>query len=218
MVIDLSTSEEEKKSYVMNLELSEDCSEYIVTYADGHKANFPFSIHNFNAEIYRMISRFKEKKREYTDVATKMLTGSLIKEVKTTIVSLIGLVLTASIPMPNVMRIIIIALMVLYNLFIIIGHRATVKMIGTTLEMLEAEEYCFDMLDKFKVEVTDPHNGSKEEWFLMNPTNMVPPMLMMLFSKALTPEIRKEEGDKLTEMFKEAYESKLGGEDKMLKR
>ena len=63
-MIDLTLKKEDKDSYITNVRLNEDHT-YTVTYASGREETSPFSIHNYQVELYRMENSFKEHGDEY---------------------------------------------------------------------------------------------------------------------------------------------------------
>ena len=203
-MIDLSSSEKEKESYVTGVELNDDCTEYITTYADGHTEKHPFSIHNYNVEIYRMINQFNSRKNQKIELLLEKLVKLVGKKVKTMILSLIGVVFTVAVPLANIYKLITILLIVLYNIKLELENRKKISEIGDSLAELKSTEMCIELLEKFKVDVTDPRTGRQEEWFLIDPSifnGKMDPIVMALMSTAMTPEVKEAEGQRISALL-----------------
>ena len=211
-MIDLSTSEKEKEYYVTGVEVSENGEEYILTYADGHKETRPFTIHNYNAEIYRMRDAFYSKKDSYLESLGRLKIKYQLKKVRIILLSLLGVVFTTSIELPLVAKIITYVLILLLTLVRLLHNRFTSTMIDIHILGITNTEEFISLMDKLKVDVVDPHNGGKEEWFLYN-LNDVGPFtnvnLLGFIAAAMPEEIKKAEGERLSELFKEEYEKSL---------
>ncbi|MBQ4030758.1 MAG: hypothetical protein II625_03275 [Bacilli bacterium] len=214
-MIDLSTTEEEKGRYVTAVHLKEDSSNYVVTYADGHEEEHPFTIHNFNAEIYRMRDQFFAKKDRYMETLTRLCVKSVGKEVKTLLLSLIGIVFTVSIPLPVVLKIITVLLIILFDIFKILSSKVERGLLIIQMLGIENTEKYIEMMDKFKIDVTNPHNGEKEEWFMYSLNEVGPETnvdLLRFIAEKMPEQMKQEEGGRLSEHFKEIYERQLAEE------
>ncbi len=200
-MIDLSSSEKEKESYVTGVELNDDCTEFITTYADGHTEKHPFSIHNYNVEIYRMVNQFNSRKNQKIELLLEKLVKLVGKKVKTMILSLIGVVFTVAVPLAGIYKIIAILLIVLYNIKLELENRKKIGEINESLSKLRNTQMCIELLENFKVDVTDPRTGRQEEWFLIDPSifdGKVNPFAMVAMSSAMTPEVKEIEGQRIS--------------------
>ena len=211
-MMDLSTSENEKKCWVTAVKLKEDSSNYIVTYADGHEEERPFTIHNYNAEIYRMREQFFAKKDRYMETLTRLCVKSVGKEVKTILLSLIGIVFTVSIPLPTVLKVITILLFILFDVFKILSGKLERGIMGIQMLGIENTERYIKMMDKFKIDVTNPHNGETEEWFMYSLNEVGPETnvnLLGFIAEMMPDKMKQEESERLSQYFKELYEREL---------
>ena len=58
-MVDLTLNKEDKDTYIIDLILNED-NTYTVTYASGRVETYPFSIHNYQVELFRMEEQVKK--------------------------------------------------------------------------------------------------------------------------------------------------------------
>lgn len=57
-MLDLTQNEEEKDFYIVDAFMNNDGT-YTIKYANGNEETYPFSIHNFQVELYRMEEQFE---------------------------------------------------------------------------------------------------------------------------------------------------------------
>lgn len=208
--MDISTSLEDKKYYVVDVSLADDTDEYIVTYADGHQVKLPFTVHNFNAEIYRMRSQFLESKDKYVEAISALAAKTVNDEIKTLLFSLVGVVLTTNMDLPVVMKTILILTVVLLAIRRSLNNYSRLYLVGNSMEAVEKTEEFIEIMDRFKIEVVDPLTNKKEDWFWYNLSKIEPKTnvnALKLLSLAFTPEIKEEEGEKISKLLLERHES-----------
>ena len=56
-MFDLTLNNEDKDLYIVDAFMNDDGT-YTVKYASGREENYPFNIHNFQVELYRMEDQF----------------------------------------------------------------------------------------------------------------------------------------------------------------
>ena len=69
-MFDLTLKEEEKDSYIVDVVMNDDGT-YTVSFASGRKETYPFNIHNFQVELYRMEEQFLKFMDTFDDVLTR---------------------------------------------------------------------------------------------------------------------------------------------------
>ena len=65
-MIDLTVKDSDKDYYIVDMEILDDGT-YIVRYASGREEVFPFSIHNFKADLFRMERQYVEYGDNYLE-------------------------------------------------------------------------------------------------------------------------------------------------------
>ena len=63
-MFDFTLNKEDKDSYIVDVRLNEN-ETYTVTYASGREETNPFTIHNYQVELFRMEGQFNEYNEEY---------------------------------------------------------------------------------------------------------------------------------------------------------
>ena len=65
-MIDLTLKKEDKDNFIVNVRLNDDGT-YTVTYASGREVTSPFTVHNYQVELFRMERAFNDKEKEYLE-------------------------------------------------------------------------------------------------------------------------------------------------------
>ena len=219
-MMDISMGKDEKAYYITNVKMKDDGEHFIVFYADGHTVEHEFSAHNFNVYIYRMKHQILDNRWTYVATQNFIASMAVVKEFRTLMLSITGLFITSSIPMPAVLKAIITIIVVLYN----VGY--TFKRI---LEILDAYiklgkykslEDFVNIMEDFRIDIIDPVTGHEEDWYLVNIGDIEPDTNienLKLKAMTLTPEIKKEEGKRISELIKERFPKRLTKSPKPVK-
>ena len=200
-MIDLTLKKEDKDSYITNVRLNEDHT-YTVTYASGREETSPFSIHNYQVELYRMENSFKEHGDEY--VKRIWNNGPMRAYILGLLLVADGLYLSTIIKNgANVFNIIFLGLMLLQQVPRFIEFFVGLKKYLLAKKKVELYKTYLENKSQFSVPVKDS-NGRDEEWYLVDLANIdqfenVKELNDYLLT--LTPGIKEEQGISLTKKF-----------------
>ena len=211
-MMDLSMGKDEKEFYVVNVKLKEDCKSFVVFFADGHTEEHPFLVHNYNVYIYRMKRQLLDKRESFEDTLKFVASMEVVKEFKTLLYSLAGIILTTNIDMHVALKTIIICLIGIYNAKKAIERLVELLLIKyKLLECAKTAEFV-KIMEDFRIDATDPITGREEDWYLFNigdidiNSNIG---ALKLFSMGFSDEFKKEESKRISELFKEKHEMSL---------
>jgi hypothetical protein len=200
-MMDVSLGKQEKEMYIVDVRLNEAGKSYIVTYADGRQEEQDFSVHNFCAYQYRMKQQFLDNKGKFVDTMEYMKCQEIIKEFKTILYSSAALMFMSTIPIPQVLNIIIISLLGIYNAGCAIARLFRIWLYRKLRQGADNVEQFVREMEHFTIEVTDPNTGKKEDWYYYNISDAnpytVPEMLKYLHS-IFTDEYKEAEGKRIS--------------------
>ena len=200
-IIQKALKKEDKDSYITNVRLNEDHT-YTVTYASGREETSPFSIHNYQVELYRMENSFKEHGDEY--VKRIWNNGPMRAYILGLLLVADGLYLSTIIKNgANVFNIIFLGLMLLQQVPRFIEFFVGLKKYLLAKKKVELYKTYLENKSQFSVPVKDS-NGRDEEWYLVDLANIdqfenVKELNDYLLT--LTPGIKEEQGISLTKKF-----------------
>ncbi len=211
-MMDLSFGKDEKAYYIVNVKLNEDGKNFTVFYADGHTEEHPFLVHNYSVYIYRMKHQFLDNREKYEDTLKFVASMAIVKEAKMLLYSITGLMLMTNVNIPNALKIIMIVLLVLYNLGYALGKAVELLLIKTKLiEFAKTAEFV-QMMENFRIDVIDPITGKEEDWYLFNIGDVDINSdigILKVISMGINDEFKKEEGKRISSLFKDNYEKQL---------
>lgn len=200
-MIDLTLKKEDKDSYITTLRLNEDHT-YTVTYASGREETCPFSIHNYQVELYRMENSLKEHGDEY--VKRIWNNGSMRAYILGLLLVADGLYISTIVKNgANVFNIIFLGLMILQQVPRFIEFFVGLRKHLLAKKKVELYKTYLENKDQFKIPVKD-HNGRDEDWYLVDLGNIdqfddVKALNEYLLS--LTPSVKEEQGISLIKKF-----------------
>ena len=211
---------DEKEYFVVNVKLNEDGKTFVVFYADGHQEEHPFLVHNYNVYIYRMKHQFLDNREKFDDTLKFVRSMKIVEEFKTLLVSLAALIFTTNVPIPNSLKIIIISLIALHNIRRVLEILAELLLIKIKLiESAKTAEFV-NIMENFRIDVTDPITGREEDWYLFNigdvdiNSNIE---ILKLFSLGMSDEFKKKESERITSLLKDKHELNLVKKPKEVK-
>lgn len=200
-MIDLTLKKEDKDSYITNLRLNEEHT-YTVTYASGREETCPFSIHNYQVELYRMENSLKEYGDEY--VKRIWNNGPMRAYILGLLLVADGLYISTIVKNgANVFNIIFLGLIILQQVPRFIEFFVGLRKHLLAKKKVELYKIYLENKDQFKIPVKD-YNGRDEDWYLVDLGNIdqfddVKALNDYLLS--LTPSVKEEKGISLTKKF-----------------
>ena len=211
-MMDISMGKDEKPYYITNVKMKDDGENFIVFYADGHTEEQEFTAHNYNVYIYRMKHQVLDNRWTYIATQNFVASMAIVKAARTFLYSMAGLVLTSNIPMPTVLRVIIVALVMLYNAGYSFKRLLEVLDAHIKLGKYKSLEDFVNMMEDFRIDIVDPVTGHEEDWYLVNIGDIEPSTnieALKKYSAHITPDFKKKESQRINELIKEKYPKRL---------
>ncbi len=211
-MMDISMGKDEKAYYITNVKMKDDGENFIVFYADGHTEEHEFTIHNYNVYIYRMKHQILDNRWSYKSVQQFVISLSVAKELKTLMLSITGLVLASGLPIPNLIKIIMIILVTLYNIGYSFKQLIAIVQAYIKLGMFNSLDEFVNIMEELRIDVKDPITGWDEDWYLINIGDIRPDTNIEAIkqkAKLLTTDDKKNESQKINQMIKEKFAKRL---------
>ena len=201
-MIDFTLNKEDKDSYIVDVRLNED-ETYTVIYASGREETNPFSIHNYQVELFRMERQFNEYNEEYVrriwnngPIRAYLIAMMLIADA-----FYINYICDVG---ANVVNILLLSLMVLQQIPRIIDFfNGLIKYVRAKKKVELYKEYLANK-NQFSVPVEDKL-GRKEDWYLIDLANIdqfEDVKGLNDYALTLTSEVKEEQGISFTKKFK----------------
>lgn len=166
-MIDLTLNEKDRDSFITNLYLKENSDKYIVKYASGRLEEQLFSVHNFNASLYRMEEQFLQFRDEYVRNNLRIQGKLEAKKLIEALVAILGVFVTINVPMPEIIQGIIIGILALYSILYQLEATSMVNYGRATNNIVKLASKFLEMKENFKIKITDPKTGNEEDWYLV---------------------------------------------------
>lgn len=142
-MLDLSYDENDAKTYIVNIEHIED--KLVITYADEHKEEYPFSSHNLHYYRISMINNAKEHINPILNNYTKETLKTVIKKYASIILSIASLYFLYNLDIHIIIKIILTILIALGELRYFVIKMIYEMFLGMDIpELLATEEYLKD--------------------------------------------------------------------------
>ena len=201
-MFDFTLNKEDKDSYIVDVRLNED-ETYTVIYASGRQETNPFSIHNYQVELFRMERQFNEYNEEYVrriwnngPIRAYLIAMMLIADA-----FYINYICDVG---ANVVNILLLSLMVLQQIPRIIDFfNGLIKYVRAKKKVELYKEYLANK-NQFSVPVEDKL-GRKEDWYLIDLANIdqfEDVKGLNDYALTLTSEVKEEQGISFTKKFK----------------
>lgn len=209
-MIDLTVKDSDKDYYIVDMEILDDGT-YIVRYASGREEVFPFSIHNFKADLFRMERQYVEYgdnylEREFPNIKIR---GILLSTILFLNVSYIYLMVTDTIDTFMIFMFIY----MFYSLVVRgIPYLGELKKYITVRDKLEVIKLYLENKKQFLVDIELENSKDVEEWSLINLANIdqfnnVDELNQ--YALDLTDEERVREANDLTLKLNKSLESRV---------
>ena len=209
-MFDLTLNEEDKDSYIVDVVMN-DNGTYTVFFASGREETYPFNIHNFQVELYRMEEQFSLYGKDYLEKVYPNggIRSSLLAMMLVADVAYLKLILDEGI---NFAR----GWCLGYALYMLITrlvpHLKSRKLYIEAKRKIALIKLYLENKNKFKIDVINPHTGKEDEWYLVDMANIdefqnVEDLNNYMLK--LTDEEKRKQSDEMTLYLKKCVEGGL---------
>jgi len=210
-MLDLTENEEERKYFIVHVDLLEGLKEYEVEYADGHIERFPFSVHNFNVDLYRMKEQYYKYSDDVKDEIIEWSSDILKNQLKCLLLTVLTIIFETNTPLPGLWKVVVIILTILVALGYEIRKYIDLMYAGYGLGYLnDMDVFMENMEGKNRINFKNPLNNQDEYWYLFNPSMMDLGVDVDIYNQTienLSPEEKDESAKRLVKILKENKES-----------
>ena len=201
-MIVLTENEKEKEYYITKVIPDEDYKAYTVYYANGKMEKYPFSVHNFNVDINRMVKAYYQYKESFKQ---RIMNIKILLSLEQLTFNLLAVIISSTAADMADKPIQKLVIKFLAYLLIFRKYRSTMlkkKEYDFYLTQLEQIKEYINNKDVLKVQVIDPVFKSPYDWYLFNLSEfdnvLFDPSNYEYLKNELTPEIRTELGKTIT--------------------
>lgn len=207
-MIDLTTIEKDKDTFITKVYLKEESPTFCVKYASGRIEENAFTVHNLNAVLNVMETQYNAYKEEFFYKKAREANRAALDKLIEGLLAIIGVALTVSIDMSLVIKAIISIIIILYSIFY--QKRKTIENAecGAAIDVLAITEAFLANKEKFKIRITDPVTNTEEDWYLLNLSDielLENKREVALLGATITDEIRKEESENTTQTLRKKW-------------
>lgn len=166
-MIDLTLKEEDRDSFITKLYLKDDSNKYMIKYASGRIEELDFSISKFNQTLLLMEEQFKKFSEDFFMNNLRIQGRVEAKKLIEALLAMLGVYITVNLPMPELVQIVIVAILSLYSVLYQLEASSIVKYCRATNNIVNLAEKFLGMKDEFKIRITDSKTGNEEDWYLV---------------------------------------------------
>lgn len=192
-----------KDSYIVDVHIN-DNGTYSILFASGREEVFPFSIHNFQVELYRMEHQYEEYGRDYLEKVTpnhEIISAMLLGMLLAVDISYFKHMLEEGFSFTGVWCL-------AYGMYVILRNGIPQikkrKLYMEAKEKLALIQMYLENKEQFKVRVSNPFNGELEDWYLVDLASIDQfknRSALQDYMNELSPSKKEEEGKKLSLQF-----------------
>ena len=207
-MMDVSLGKQEKEMYIMDVRLNENHKSYVVTYADGRQVEDDFSVHNFGAAQYRMKQQFLDNKGKFTDTMEFLQCQEVIREFKTIIYSMAGVVFMTGLNIPDVLHTIFLSLIGIYNAGSALASLYKIWMFRKLSKGADNVEKFVREMEHYTLDVVDPNTGKEDDWYYYNISDVnayTDPATLEELASKFTKEYKEEESKRISANLKRNF-------------
>ena len=207
-MMDVSLGKQEKEVYIVDVRLNEENKSYVVTYADGRQVEDDFSVHNFSAAQYRMKQQFLDNKGKFVDTMDYLKCQAIIKEFKTILYSMAGVMFATSLNLDEVALTIFLAVVGIYNAYSALSNLLKIWGYWKLKKGANNVEKFVREMERYTLEVEDPNTGRKDDWYYYNISDAgaaVDIKLLGELKEMFTDEYKEEESKRISELLKKKF-------------
>lgn len=210
-MINLTTEEKDKDSFITKVYLKEESPKYCIQYASGRIEEQDFSVHNLNATLLIMESQYHQYKEAFFKDQAKKANKAVLDKLIEGLLAIIGIALTISIDMSQIIKLFISLIIVVASIFYQKSKTLENAECGRNIDVLSITETFLANKEQFKIRVMDPITHTEEDWYLLTLSEielLQNKREVTLLANTITDEMRVEESQTTTATLKKKW--KLG--------
>ena len=203
-MIDITKNAEDKDKFILGVALKEDENKYVIKYASGRSENCDFTVSSLNQVLGLMEEQYLEYRDDYIKEILKENKRATMKQLIEALLAILGVYLSASMPLPNILKILIICVLVVSSICYQKEQSEKVDYNRYAAGVILSADEFLKMKDNFKVRIVDPNTGLEEDWYLLTLSDIqaiVDPKLVGKIAKTITPDMKEEEEHNTTEIL-----------------
>lgn len=203
-MIDITKNAEDKDKFILGVALKEDENKYVIKYASGRSENCDFTVSSLNQVLGLMEEQYLEYRDDYIKEILKENKRATMKQLIEALLAILGVYLSASMPLPNILKILIICVLVVSSICYQKEQSEKVDYNRYAAGVILSADEFLKMKDNFKVRIVDPNTGLEEDWYLLTLSDIqaiVDPKLVGKTAKTITPDMKEEEERNTTEIL-----------------
>ena len=203
-MIDITKNAEDKDKFILGVALKDDENKYVIKYASGRSENCDFTVSSLNHVLSLMEKQYLEYRDDYIKEILKENKRATMKQLIEALLAILGVYLSASMPLPNILKILIICVLVVSSICYQKEQSEKVDYNRYAAGVILSADEFLKMKDNFKVRIVDPNTGLEEDWYLLTLSDIqaiVDPKLVGKIAKTITPDMKEEEEHNTTEIL-----------------
>ena len=203
-MIDITKNAEDKDKFILGVALKDDENKYVIKYASGRSENCDFTVSSLNQVLGLMEEQYLEYRDDYIKEILKENKRATMKQLIEALLAILGVYLSASMPLPNILKILIICVLVVSSMCYQKEQSEKVDYNRYAAGVILSADEFLKMKDNFKVRIVDPNTGLEEDWYLLTLSDIqaiVDPKLVGKIAKTITPDMKEEEEHNTTEIL-----------------
>ncbi len=203
-MIDITKNTEDKDKFILGVALKDDENKYVIKYASGRSENCDFTVSSLNQVLGLMEEQYLEYRDDYIKEILKENKRATMKQLIEALLAILGVYLSASMPLPNILKILIICVLVVSSICYQKEQSEKVDYNRYAAGVILSADEFLKMKDNFKVRIVDPNTGLEEDWYLLTLSDIqaiVDPKLVGKIAKTITPDMKEEEEHNTTEIL-----------------
>lgn len=203
-MIDITKNAEDKDKFILGVALKDDENKYVIKYASGRSENCDFTVSSLNHVLSLMEKQYLEYRDDYIKEILKENKRATMKQLIEALLAILGVYLSASMPLPNILKILIICVLVVSSMCYQKEQSEKVDYNRYAAGVILSADEFLKMKDNFKVRIVDPNTGLEEDWYLLTLSDIqaiVDPKLVGKIAKTITPDMKEEEEHNTTEIL-----------------
>lgn len=203
-MIDITKNTEDKDKFILGVALKDDENKYVIKYASGRSENCDFTVSSLNHVLSLMEKQYLEYRDDYIKEILKENKRATMKQLIEALLAILGVYLSASMPLPNILKILIICVLVVSSMCYQKEQSEKVDYNRYAAGVILSADEFLKMKDNFKVRIVDPNTGLEEDWYLLTLSDIqaiVDPKLVGKIAKTITPDMKEEEEHNTTEIL-----------------
>lgn len=203
-MIDITKNTEDKDKFILGVALKDDENKYVIKYASGRSENCDFTVSSLNQVLGLMEEQYLEYRDDYIKEILKENKRATMKQLIEALLAILGVYLSASMPLPNILKILIICVLVVSSMCYQKEQSEKVDYNRYAAGVILSADEFLKMKDNFKVRIVDPNTGLEEDWYLLTLSDIqaiVDPKLVGKIAKTITPDMKEEEEHNTTEIL-----------------